>query len=142
MGREYHKRPVGFSGGLNVPLNSVTLSTDPQTLADEGVNLVVYDTSGQANDMILPKPSIVGQVSSVVVDNQTTSAEANLNTHTTGALFWGSTNNTATIVVTSTDPDVPFIEFTAATTSQWAITGLSSTGHWTFSLSTGSTGQS
>lgn len=142
MGREYSKRPVGFAGGINIPINSVTLSDAVQTLADEGINLVTYGTSGNSNDMILPKPSLVGQVVKVVVDNQTTSLEANLNTDSTGNLFWGSTNNTITIAADEAVTDVPFLEFTAATTSQWAVTAMSSTGHWAFSLSTGSTGQS
>jgi len=142
MGREYHKRPVGFAGGLSVPLNTVSLGTAVQTLANEGVNLVTKGTSGVANDMILPAPSIKGQVVTVAVDNQTTSLEANLNTESTGVLFWGSTVNTATIGVDETVSISPFIEFTAASTSQWAVTGLSSTGQWTFSLTTGSTGQS
>lgn len=142
MGVEYHRRPVGFIKGFAVPVSTATLADAHTTLANYGVNAVVYGTSGVSNDMVLPAPSHVGQVVSVVVDNQTTSLEANINTDSTGNLFWGSTNNTITIAADKAVTDVPFLEFTAISTSQWAVTALSSTGHWAFSLSTGSTGQS
>lgn len=133
MGRKY------FDQRLGVPVNTASLSSAAVTPA-VGHTFVTVATSGKSNDVILPITPFKGAQITLVVDNQTTSAEANINTPSTGNLFWGTTNNTATIVVTSTNTDNAFIEFSAAS-SQWAVTDMSSTGHWAFSLTTGSTGQ-
>lgn len=139
MGIEYNKRPIGQTGGLAVPVNSVTLSTAAQNLA-VGINAVTYDTSGVASDMILPAIKSVGEVVSVAVNNATTSLEANINTASTATTLFGSTFNTATVASTAGSL-VPAIEFTSVSTTQWAITYLSSTVDWTLAATTGSTGQ-
>ena len=78
MGREYSKRPVGTAGGLHLPANSATLGSSAVTLT-AGLNVITYDSSGAASDMILPAPH-VGEVLKVVMNNGTTSLEANVNT--------------------------------------------------------------
>ncbi len=139
MGIEYNKRPVGQQGGIAHPVNSVTLSTAVQTLA-VGINAVTYGTSGVPSDMLLPAIKSVGEVVSVALNNGTTSLEANINTSATGVTLFGSTFNTATIASTAGSL-VPAIEFTSVSTSQWAVTYMSSTVDWTLAATTGSTGQ-
>ena len=140
MGREYSKRAVGFSGGLAVPTNAVTLSTALQTLKNEGINFVTYGTSGTPSDAQIPGAPYAGAMLTVVLDNNTTSIEENFNLASTGDLFWGSTFNT--IAVASTVNDTMSFQLTAQSTSQWAVTAISSTIDWTLSATTGSTGQS
>ncbi len=139
MGREYNKRAVGTAGGLAVPVNTVTLSSAVVTLAVGGVNAVTYDTSGNPSDALLPQPNL-GDVVRVALFNDTSSVEANINTDTSGSVFFGTTANTITIGATATLNAL--LELTAISTAQWAVTGLSSTVHWTFSATTGSTGGS
>ena len=139
MGIEYNKRAIGRTGGLVEQLSTATLSTAAVTLA-RGVNAITYGTSGNASDMLLPDIKSVGEKVTVVVNNGTTSLEANINTGTTGSVFFGSTLNTVTIASTAGSL-VPHIEFVAVSTSQWAITSISSTVDWTLSATTGSTGQ-
>ena len=138
MGREYNKRAVGTAGGLAVPVTTVTLSTALQTLA-VGVNAVTYDTSGNASDAQFPAP-VSGEILSVALNNGTTSLEANFNTDSTGVTFFGSTLNT--ITADSTANANTSFELTAVSTSQWAVTAISSTIDWVFAATTGSTGQS
>lgn len=139
MGKEYFPRAVGFGKGFSVPVNTITLSSAAQTAQGYGVNLVTYASSGVANDLILPDPPAVGNVMQIVLDNNTTSAEANINTNSTGQVFWGTTFNTVTVATTGGDGLIS-LELTAATTASWAVTGISSTAQWTFSATTGSTG--
>ena len=138
MGREYSKRAVGTAGGLAVPVNTVTLSTALQTLAVGGVNAVTYDTSGNPSDAIFPAPA-PGDVVRVTLNNGTTSLEANFNTDSTGSDFFGTAFNTITIASTA-GTLVPSFELTGVSTSQWAITAISSSVDWTLAASTGSTG--
>ena len=141
MGVEKEYRPVLGSEGFLVPTETVALSTAVQTLAGEGVSFVTYGTSGDPNDAIIPAPFYAGQQMTVVLDNQTTSLEANFNTATTaaGEDFFGSTFNT--ITVTSTINSNIFFSLTAASTAQWALTNLSSTVDFSLTATTGSTGQ-
>ncbi len=139
MGIEYAKRPVGQSGSVALPVNAVTLSSAVQTLA-VGVNAVTYGTSGLASDMLLPAIKTVGEVVVVSLNNGTTSLEANINTASTAVTLFGSTFNTATVASTAGSL-LPAVEFTSVSTSQWAVTNISSTADWTFAGSTGSTGQ-
>ena len=134
MGRKY------FDQRLGVNVATATLSSAVTSLVADTHNFVTYGTSGVANDMLLPNISYKGQQVVVVVDNNTTSIEANINTAATGDVFWGTTLNTATIATTGEDGGIS-IAFTAVTTSQWGVSAMSSTGHWTFSATTGSTGQ-
>lgn len=138
MGQEYNKRAVGTAGGLAVPVNAITLTDAAQTLAVGGVNAVTYGTSGISNDMLLPAPG-VGDVVRVSLFNDTTSVEANINTAATGSVFFGTTANTASIA--STGALGASLELVGVSTSQWAVTGLSSTAHFAFTATTGSTGQ-
>lgn len=139
MGFEYSKRAVGRSGSVAVPVTSVTLSTALQTLG-AGFNAVTYDTSGNPSDALIPAPTQVGEVVRVALFNDTTSVEANFNTAATGSKFFGTTANTITSAATAT-LNAGF-ELTALSTSQWAVTALSATSHFTFTSTTGSTGQS
>lgn len=134
MGRKY------FDQRLGVNVATATLGSSAVSLKADYYNFVTYGTSGVANDMLLPNISYKGQQVVVVVDNNTTSIEANINTGATGDVFWGTTFNTATIGTTGEDGGVS-IELTAVTTAAWAVSGMSSTGHWTLSATTGSTGQ-
>jgi len=145
MGREYNKRAVGTAGGLAVPVNSITLTDAAQTLAVGGVNAVTYGTSGISNDMLLPAPN-VGDVVKVVMNNGTTSLEANINTAATGSVFFGTTANT--ITANSTANDSSAVELIGVSTSQWGVVSLSVNGttaathmDWALSATTGSTGQ-
>jgi len=138
MGQEYNKRAVGQGGGLAVPVNSITLSDVAQTLAVGGVNIVTYPTSGVSADLLLPAPQ-VGSVVRIAVFNDTTSVEANINTAATGSKFFGTTANTMTIGATAALN--ASVELVGMSTAQWATTSLSSTGHFTFTSTTGSTGQ-
>ncbi len=138
MGREYNKRAVGSGGGLAIPVNTITLTDVAQTLAVGGVNIVTYGTSGNANDLLLPQPKL-GDVVRVAVFNDTTSVEANINTDSSGSVFFGTTANTVVIGATATLN--ASIEVVGMSTTQWAVTALSSTVHFTFSATTGSTGQ-
>lgn len=144
MGREYNKRAVGTAGGLAVPVNTVTLSTALQTLAVGGVNAVTYDTSGNPSDAVFPPP-ITGDVVRVIMNNATTSLEANFNTDSTGSVFFGTTFNT--ITANSTANDSSAFELIAVSTSQWGVVSLSVNGttaathmDWALSATTGSTG--
>jgi hypothetical protein len=139
MGIEYNKRPVGQAGGVALPVNTVTLSSAAASLA-VGINAVTYDSSGVASDMLLPAIKTVGEVVSVALFNGTTSVEANINTASTAVTLFGSSFNTAT--ANSTAGSLLYgIEFTSVSTSQWAVTSISSTADWVFAATTGSTGQ-
>jgi len=138
MGREHNKRAVGSGAGLAVPVNAITLSDVAQTLAVGGVNIVTYGTSGNSNDLLLPAPNL-GDVVRIAVYNDTTSVEANINTAASGSVFFGTTSNTITIGATAALN--ASMELVGMSTTQWATTSLSSTGHFTFSATTGSTGQ-
>ena len=138
MGREYNKRAVGAGAGLAIPVNIITLSDVAQTLAVGGVNIITYDSSGNASDLLLPAPNL-GDVVRVAVFNDTTSVEANINTAASDSFFFGTTSNTITIGATATLN--ASIEFVALSTGQWATTSISSTVHFTFADTTGSTGQ-
>ena len=140
MGVEKFKRPVLGTQGFAEAVESVTLSTAMKTLAGEGVSYVTYSSSGAASDAVIPNPNRAGVRKIVVLDNQTSSLEANFNTASTGNVFWGTTANTITAASTANNP-ISF-ELIGKTTSQWALVTLSSTVDWTLSASTGSTGQS
>lgn len=144
MGIEYSKRAVGQAGGVVLPVNTASLSSAAVTLA-VGVNVITYDSSGAASDMILPSPQ-AGSVLKVVMNNGTTSLEANVNTDATGNTFFGSTFNT--ITANSTANDSSAFELVGVSTSQWGIVSLSVNGttgathmDWALSGTTGSTGQ-
>lgn len=147
MGREYSKRAPFSPKNLAVATSTVTLSSAMQTLASEGVAFVTYGTSGKPSDAVIPNPDYKGAQLTVVLDNNTTSLEANFNTASTANTFWGTTFNTITI--NSTANETSAFQLVAVSTSQWAITALSpnlSTGaasvDWALSATTGSTGQS
>ena len=140
MGVEFSRRAPFSPKNLAVVTSTVTLSTAVQTLASEGVAFVTYGTSGNPSDAIIPDPDYAGAQLTVVLDNNTTSVEANFNTASTGNVFFGSTLNT--ITVDSTLNDTLSFQLTGFSTSQWAITAISSTIDWVLSASTGSTGQS
>lgn len=139
MGVEKFKRPILGTQGFAEVTETATLSTAVQTLASEGISFVTYASSGKASDAIISAPNRAGVRKTVVLDNQTTSLEANFNTASTGSVFWGTTNNTITAASTVNDPT--FFELVAVSTSQWALVNLSSTVDWTLSATTGSTGQ-
>jgi len=138
MGIEYNKRSVGKTGGVAVQVNPITAAAGAATLT-LGVNTVNYASSGVAADLLLPEVSTVGEKISVLVTNGTTSLEPNINTATTGSVFFGTTSNT--VSVASTVNANSSIEFVAVSTSQWGVATISSTVHWTFTATTGSTGQ-
>ena len=140
MGVEQFSRPVFSPKNLAVVTSTVTLTDVAATLASEGVVFVTYGTSGNSNDAIIPTPDFAGAQLKVVLDNNTTSIEANFNTDSTGNVFFGSSFNT--IAIASTANDTTFFGLTGFSTSQWAITSLSSTIDWTLSAGTGSTSQS
>ena len=142
MGIEYIKRSVGQTGGLAVPVNSVTLSDSVVTLVSGGVNAVTYGTSGISNDAIIPAPNIAGEVLRIALDNATTSIEANFNPDTTGNNFFGTTGSNTISIGTTAGTLAYSFELTSVSTSQWAITAISSSVDWTISSTTGSTGQS
>jgi hypothetical protein len=141
MGDEYFKRSVGKVGGLAVPVNSVTLSDTVVTLVSGGVNAVTYGTSGNSNDAIIPAPNVAGEIMRVTLNNGTTSVEANFNTDTTGNAFFGTTGSNTIAIASTAGTLVPSFELTSVSTSQWAITAISSSVDWTISSTTGSTGQ-
>lgn len=140
-------RPLLGVGGFAEKVESVTLSTAMKTLTNEGVSFVTYATSGKASDAVIPNPSYPGVRKTVILDNQTTSLEANFNLATTASVIWGTTFNT--ITVASTANDSPAFTLIARTTGSWALeswTANASTGatsvDWSLSATTGSTGQS
>ena len=146
MGREYSKRAVGTACGLAVPVNSVTLSDVAVTLAVGGVNAVTYNASGNSSDMVLPPP-ITGDVVRVIMNNGTSSLEANINTEATGSFFFGTAFNTITALSTANDSAA--VELIAVSTAAWGIVSLSVNGttaathmDWALSATTGSTSQS
>ncbi len=141
MGVEFSKRTVGRTGGLAVPVNSVTLSDSVVTLVSGGVNAVTYDTSGDSNDAIIPAPNIAGEVLRVALNNATTSVEANFNTDSSGNAFFGTTGSNTIAIASTAGTLVPCFELTSVSTSQWAFTVISSSVDWTISSTTGSTGQ-
>jgi hypothetical protein len=142
MGDEYFKRSVGKVGGLAVPVNTVTLSDSVVTLVSGGVNAVTYGTSGNSNDAIIPAPNVAGEILRISLNNETTSIEANFNTDTTGNAFFGTTGSNTIAIASTAGTLVPSFELTSVSTSQWAITAISSSVDWTISSTTGSTGQS
>jgi hypothetical protein len=139
MGREYSKRPFFSPAGDAVRVTSLTVGNAFVTLKT-GLNLLAYASSGVAGDIILPEPSFIGQEVMAVLNNGTTSLEANVNTWATASVFYGTTFNTAAPATTGADP--PSIHFIANSTSQWAILSMGSTAMWTLSATTGSTGGS
>lgn len=139
MGVEQFRRPVKAVGGFSEPTETITLSTAAQTLSNEGISFVTYSSSGVASDMLLPTPALAGIHKYIVVDNQTTSLEANINLASTGSVFYGTTFNTATIATTAVD--APTLHLISVSTSQWAVMGLTTAAIWTLAASTGSTGQ-
>ncbi len=178
MGWEYHKRPLlarglhaasglspsttpeGVDGDVNISddltvLGSLAMKTEaitttntPQTLSADGISFVTYGTSGITNDLILPAPPKAGAIKHILVINNTTSVELNINTATTdaGDVFWGTTWNTATISAASTGSPggtpagTVALMLIAHSTSQWAIVPGSSF-NWDFTATTGSSGQ-
>ncbi len=149
MGKETFARPVFSPKNLAVVTSTVTLTDVAATIASEGVVFVTYGTSGISNDVIIPTPDFQGAQLQVVLDNNTTSLEANFNTATTGAAndFFGSSFNT--ITANSTDNETSSFSLVAVSTAKWAITSLSVNAttaathmDWTLSATTGSTGQS
>lgn len=146
MGVVKFNRPIHAQGGYVDKVESVTLSTAMQTLANEGVSFVTYGTSGKPSDAVIPDPSFKGARKTVILDNQTTSLEANFNLASTGKTFWGTTFNTLTIG--STANDAPAFELVAQAATRWAIVNrtanLSTAAagvDWVLSATTGSTGQ-
>jgi len=128
-------------------LESLTGTNAAQTLSADGVSVLTYGTSGISNDFILPNPSRVGARKDVLVINNTTSVELNINTATTASVIWGTTWNTITISAASTGSPggtpagTASLALIGVSTSQWAVTP-GSTFNWDFSGSTGSTSQS
>lgn len=136
MGKEYSRRPFFAPQGEALRVTSHTLSTAAVTLRP-GLNLLNYTSSGKASDALLPEPSFIGQEVMVILNNGTTSLEANINTWATASVFFGTTFNTA--IPTATQADPPTMHFIANSTSQWAILSMGSTAAWVLSASTGST---
>ncbi len=148
MGKETFARPVFSPKNLAVVTSTATLTDAVITLPSEGVAFITYGTSGNSNDAIIPTPDFKGAQLQVVLDNNTTSLEANFNTATTatGNDFFGSTFNT--ITANSTDNETSTFSLVAVSTARWAITSLSVNAttaathmDWTLSATTGSTGQ-
>ena len=146
MARQKEFRPLFGSEGFVEITETITLGTAMQTLSNRGVSFVVYDTSAQPNDAVIPDPDFIGQTKYVLLDNQTTSLEANFNLGSTARVLWGTTFNTLT--VNSTANDAPAFQLIAVSTSQWALlnrtANLSTAAlsvDWALSATTGSTGQ-
>ena len=133
------------AGDFAVPFETVNSTGGAApTLADHGISFVIYGTSGQAGDVILPAPPRAGAIKEIIARNDTTSVELNINTATTANVFAGTTNNTITISAASTGSPggVPagtlYLRLLAVSTAQWAaIAG--STFNWDYSATTGST---
>lgn len=133
---------VSTAVGPSIFTEAVTLGAALSTLAAQGVSFVTNaaTATGSGRGSVIPDPPRAGALKKVVVDNQTTSLQVAFHLATTGASFFGTTNNTATVAVDSTDTDqIPWLHLVGRTTDQWAL-DISSTNHWTLSESTGSTG--
>lgn len=129
--------------GVRVFTEAVTLTGALSTLSAEGLSFITNaaTATGSGRGSVIPNPPQAGAEKRVVVDNQTTSLQVAFFLASTGASFFGSTNNTATVAVDSTDTDqIPWLNLVGRTTGEWALQ-LSSTAHWSLSKSTGSTGQ-
>ncbi len=148
MGQEYSRRAPSSPKNLVLVTSTATLTDAVVTLPSEGIAFVTYGTSGNSNDAIIPTPDYKGAQLQVVLDNNTTSLEANFNTATTatGNDFFGSTFNT--ITANSTANETSSFSLVAVSTARWAITSLSVNAttaathmDWVLAATTGSTGQ-
>ncbi len=141
MGKEYFKRPVGFSGGLAEPVETFTLSTVTRTLSPKGVSFLTYASSGGSRDALLPKPSFPGQVKEIFLIKNTSSEEAQIHAPSTANVFAGTTYNQVTVAATTVAPaGTAYLRCVARTSTNWAIT-VGSTIDWDFAATTGSTAQ-
>lgn len=147
MGFDKNKRPA------HQPFEATTFTfgSTASTMAEEAVNFVTVDSSGVANDGIIPDPTFKGASLEVLLDNQTTSEEASFHISSTGNSFFGLSGNTISID-TTVGPN--YFELKALSTSEWGIVNLSgpepatSTApsdigqkHWSVTQTTGSTAQ-
>ncbi len=146
MGREYSRRAPFSPKNLALVGSTMTLTDIAQTLPSEGVVFVTYGTSGQSNDGLIPVPDYQGAQLTVVLDNNTTSLEANFNLASTGSVLWGSTFNT--ITAASTANETSSFSLVGVSTAQWAVTSLSANAStaatsldWTVAATSGSTSQ-
>ena len=137
-------RRLTLSSGFRVPTETVTTTGGADTLSAVGVSFITYGSSSVAGDIIIPNPPYAGAVKHIFAQNNTTSIELNLNTHSSAGTFWGTTYNTVTIAAASTGSPggtpagTAYLGLIAASTDQWAIFP-GSTFNWDFSGSTGST---
>lgn len=136
---------VRLAADFTVPTETVNSTGGAApTLSDHGVSIVVYGTSGQSGDVILPAPPRAGAIKHIVAVNNTTSVELNINTLTTAGVFYGTTNNTITISAASTGSPggVPggtaYLGLIGITTASWAVYA-GTTFNWDYSATTGST---
>lgn len=160
MGYEYIKRPLrvigstsdmrgaqDFSGNVDfagsrvvLPTESLTGAATLQTLSTEVVSFITQGTSGSGRDFRLPAP-VAGQFKLVFVNANTTSPNNTaIQCNTTAHTFFGSSFNTATVADSTVRSRYFSLLLVGVSTSQWAVLSGSTT-FWTFTASTGSTGQ-
>lgn len=164
MGQEYFRRPLLSAGGqsqvddmrvaddltlagsLIVPVENLSVSTALQAISETGVTFITVGSSGAGRDFRLPSPSAAGIVKQIFVSNDSTSIDTIIFSNGTANTFWGTTWNQAALAAMSTGspggtPDGTVgLSLVSASTSRWAVTAFGST-NWSFSASTGSTGQ-
>lgn len=158
MGYEYVKRPLRVvnstsiipsvifsgvldsSGALVLPTESLTGSGALQTLSTEVCSFLTQGTSGSGRDFRLPAPR-AGLFKFIAVNPNTTSPnDLAIQCNTTAHTFFGSSFNTATVADSTVRSRYRTLMLVGVSTTQWAVLSGSTT-FWTFTASTGSTGQ-
>lgn len=134
-----------LSGGLNLAVESLGVSTALQTLSANGVSVLTLASSGAGRDFRLPAPT-PGAFKLILVSNNTTSVDTIIFSNGTANTFFGTTYNQAALAAASTGSPggtpagTVSLLAVGVTTAQWAL-WPGSTFNWDLSASTGSTGQ-
>lgn len=158
MGFEYIKRPLrvvnstsvlpgvditgvfDMQGAVVLPAESLTGSAALQTLSTEVCSFLTQGTSGSGRDFRLPAPRLGLMKFIAVAPNTTSPNDLAIQCNTTAHTFFGSSFNTATVADSTVRSRYRSLLLVGVSTSQWAVLSGSTT-FWTFSASTGSTGQ-
>lgn len=128
------------SGAVVMPTESLTGSTALQSLSTKFASFITQGTSGSGRGFRLPAPR-AGLMKFIAVSANTTSPpDVDIQCNTTAQTFFGSTFNTAAPGNSTVRSKYFSLLLCGVSTSQWAVLSGSTT-FWTFTASTGSTGQ-
>lgn len=128
------------AGAIALQTEALTGSTALQTLSTKTVSFITQGTSGAGRDFRLPAPR-AGLLKTIHVSANTTSPNNTvIQCNSTAHTFFGSTFNSATIADSTVRSRYFSLMLVGVSTSQWAVLSGSTT-FWTFSATTGSTGQ-